>query len=65
MLDQYKIVGPKKKVEVEVEAEVADALVQMEAHTKISSSEITNTALKRFIAGHKDFFPAGPSQKKK
>jgi hypothetical protein len=64
MLDQYKIVGPKKKVEVEVEAEVAEVLTQMAAHTKLSASEIANTALKRFIAGHKDFLP-GSTQKKK
>lgn len=65
MLDQYKIVGPKKKIEVEVEAEVAETLAQMAAHTKMSASEMTNTALKRFIAGHKDFLPSGASQKKK
>ena len=65
MLDQYKIVGPKKKLEVEVEAEVAETLAQMETHTKISVAEITNTALKRFIAGHKDFLPSAPAQKKK
>jgi hypothetical protein len=32
--------------------------VKMEKHSKFNRSEIINTALKRFISTHKDFFPA-------
>ena len=57
MLNEYKLKGATKKVQVEVEAEVADALARMEGFIKLSPSEITNTALKRFISAHKDFLP--------
>ncbi len=57
MLDDYKIQGNVKKIEVEVEAEVADKLKLMEAFRKIELSELVNTALKRFISSHKDFLP--------
>lgn len=57
MLDDYKLKGATKKIEVEIEASVADTLDKMAAYIKLSHSEIANTALKRFIAGHKDFLP--------
>ncbi len=58
MLDDYKINGPTKKIEVEVEADVAEKLLDMQNHAKLSCSELANTALKRFISHHKDFLPA-------
>lgn len=61
MKDDYKITGPTKKIELEVEKEVADALAAMESHTKIKTSELANTALKRFISQHKDFLPKSAS----
>ncbi len=57
MRDDYKIEGPKKKLEVEIEATIAARLDEMSKHTKLTPSEIANTALKRFIASHKDFLP--------
>ncbi len=57
MLDDYKLKGTTQKLEVEVEAKVAESLAQMESFIKLSQSEIVNTALKRFIAAHKDFLP--------
>jgi len=63
MLDDYKLKGSTKKLEIEVEQKVAEALAQMEGFIKLSQSEIVNTALKRFIAGHKDFLPQPQSVK--
>jgi hypothetical protein len=57
MRDDYKMVGQTAKVEIEVEKEVAEKLAAMEKHSKLTKSELTNTALKRFIAAHKDFLP--------
>ena len=57
MRDDYKIKGATAKIEVEVEREVAERLSTMEKHTKLTRSEIANTALKRFISAHKDFLP--------
>jgi hypothetical protein len=62
MRDDYLLKGPKVKIEIEVEAPVAEALAAMEKYSKHSRSELTNTALKRFITGHKDFLP--PEAKK-
>jgi hypothetical protein len=58
MRDDYKLVGSTIKVQVEIEKEVADKLISMEKHTKLSQSELANTALKRFISSHNDFLPA-------
>lgn len=49
--------GALKKVDVEIEQSVAEKLRAMSEYTKLTSAEIVNTALKRFIATHKDFFP--------
>ncbi len=65
MLDDYKINGPKSKIDVEIEAEVAKKLDKMTQHTKLSASEIINTALKRFIAGHSDFLPSSEVTRQK
>ncbi|MBI2606822.1 MAG: hypothetical protein HYW49_12155 [Deltaproteobacteria bacterium] len=48
---------PQTKIEVEVDTKVAEQLDAMAAYTKITRSELVTTALKRFIAGHKDYFP--------
>lgn len=65
MRDDYKIIGPLAKVEVEVEKAIVDALLEMEKHSQLTKSEIANTALKRFIAHHKDFLPPNYEAKKK
>lgn len=57
MRDDYKIKGPTVKIEIEVEKTIADKLASMEKYSKHTRSEITNTALKRFICSHKDFLP--------
>lgn len=57
MRDDYKMQGAKTKIELEIEQEVAQTLLAMEKHTKLTKSELTNTALKRFICQHKDFLP--------
>jgi hypothetical protein len=64
MRDDYKIKGSKVKLEVEVEAAVAEILAEMEKFSKLSRSELTNTALKRFITSHKDFLPPHSAAKK-
>ncbi len=58
MRDDYKIEGATKKIEIEIEVSVVSLLETMSKHTKLTPSEISNTALKRFIAAHKDFLPA-------
>lgn len=62
MRDDYKIKGTSTKIQIEVEAKVAQTLAEMEKFSKHSLSELANTALKRFISGHKDFLP--PPEKK-
>jgi metal-responsive CopG/Arc/MetJ family transcriptional regulator len=57
MRNDYKIDGKTTKIEIEIEKEVAEKLDLMEKHTKLSRSELANTALKRFISSHKDFMP--------
>lgn len=57
MRDDYKLKGSTVKVEVEVEAAVAEKLARMEQFSKLTKSELANTALKRFIAAHNDFLP--------
>lgn len=58
MRDDYKLIGKTARLEVEVEKEVEEKLRDMEKHSKLTKSEITNTALKRFISSHKDFLPS-------
>lgn len=57
MRSRYPLRGPVQGLTVQVEAPVYDALFSMVRHTKFTSSEIVNTALKRFISQHKDFLP--------
>ncbi len=57
MRDDYKLKGATAKITIEVEKEVAENLAKMETYSKHSQSELTNTALKRFITQHKDFLP--------
>jgi hypothetical protein len=64
MRDDYKLKGPTARVQVEVEQTVADKLQLMEKFTKFSQSELVNTALKRFIAQHKDFLPSADEEAK-
>ncbi|MBU6375729.1 MAG: hypothetical protein KGQ59_07025 [Bdellovibrionales bacterium] len=56
--------GKLVKLSIEVEESVAQTLVEMEKFVKLTQSELTNTALKRFIAHHKDFLPPGFKAKK-
>jgi hypothetical protein len=57
MKEDYKLKGQTAKIQVEVESEVAEKLAAMEKFSKHTVSELTNTALKRFISQHKDFLP--------
>lgn len=59
MKDDYKLNGKTSKVQVEIEQPVLDKIQAMADYTQISLSELTNTALKRFASGHKDFLPPG------
>jgi len=59
MRDDYKMQGKLAKVSIEVEEGVAAALAEMEKFSKFTQSELVNTAVKRFIAHHKDFLPQG------
>jgi hypothetical protein len=63
MRDDYKLVGTTTKIQVELEKEVAETLAKMQAFSKHTVSELTNTALKRFIAAHKDFLPREDGRK--
>ena len=57
MRDDYQLVGPTTSIDVEIEQTVAGNLEKMAKHSEFNQSEITNMALKRFIASHKDFMP--------
>lgn len=57
MRDDYALQGKTESIEIKVEERTAGALQEMVDHTKLSADEIVNTALKRFISTHKDFFP--------
>jgi len=64
MRENYKIMKPTDPFQFEIEKEVIEVLHAMESHTKLSVSEIANTALKRFISAHKDFLPPDHFRKK-
>ena len=55
--DETKKTIKKVKVELELDAKVAEQLTIMENFSKISRFELVDTALKRFISQHKDYFP--------
>lgn len=48
----------KSQVVVEIDEKVADCLRVMEQHAHIPQSKIVETALRRYIATHKDYLPA-------
>lgn len=45
------------KLELSIDRKIVDQLKAMESFTKIPQTELVTTALKRFIASHKDYFP--------
>lgn len=57
MKDDYKLQGTIAKLQIDVEKDVAEKLQAMESFTKIPTSELVNTAVKRFITQHMDFLP--------
>lgn len=63
MRENYKLEGPTASTQVTLEKQVIETLQKMSDYTQIPVSELVNTALRRFIVGHKDFLPA-PSKKK-
>ena len=50
-------------MEITVESDVAERIAAMEKYTGLSASELSNTALKRFITHHSDFLPASELHK--
>lgn len=64
MLDPNRKLNLNTNIDVKVEADVAEALGIMAKYTGISANEIVNTAMRRFIVTHKDYFPADDSAKK-
>lgn len=59
MKADYPLKGETEKVTIELEKHTVEILRAMETYTKNSLSELTNTAVKRFIGAHKDFLPPG------
>ena len=59
MKSDYPLKGDTEKVMIELEKSVVEIIKEMENYTKHSFSELTNTAVKRFIGSHKDFLPVG------
>jgi len=57
MKSDYKIANKTVKMDIQVEENVIEVLNQMAKFSKHSTSELVNTALKRFISAHKDFLP--------
>ncbi len=57
MRDPEKKLALESAVSVKLEKCVAECLNTMSSYTKISADEIVNTALRRFIVTHKDYFP--------
>ena len=57
MKDDYRLKGESEPVTINLEVEVAETLKKMSAYSKLTESEIVNTAVKRFIAVHSDFQP--------
>ena len=59
MRDPDKKLQLNTKISVKVEEYVSECLDIMEKHSEITRDELVNTALRRFIATHKDYFPEG------
>lgn len=57
MKNDYPLKGETKSVTITLEVEVAETIKIMADNTKISESEMINTAVKRFIATHSDYLP--------
>jgi hypothetical protein len=51
------------KVEITVEKAVAEAIKIMSQHTQIPEGELVNTAMRRFMATHSDYFPKSAKKK--
>lgn len=51
------------KVEITVEKAVAEAIKVMSQHTQIPEGELVNTAMRRFMATHSDYFPKSAKKK--
>jgi hypothetical protein len=51
------------KVEITVEKAVAEAIKIMSAHSSIPEGEIVNTAMRRYMATHSDYFPKTAKRK--
>lgn len=62
MREDYPLKGTTEKAEFTLEKEALETLKKMSAHTKIPENELVNTAVKRFIATHKDFLPANSNR---
>lgn len=58
MREDYKITKQTGNVSIQIEADVIEILQAMESQTKLTVSELANTAIKRFISSHKDFMPS-------
>ncbi len=52
-------------IQVMVEKEVAEFVKVMSQHSKIPEGELVNTAMRRFISSHSDYFPRGFFRKKR
>jgi len=52
-------------IQVQVEKEVAEYIKVMSTHTKVSEGELVNTAMRKFIAAHSDYFPKDFFKKKR
>ena len=57
MRDDYKLKGSTTDLKLQVEADVAKVLADMEKYTGYTVSELANTAIKNFITRHSDFLP--------
>lgn len=57
MREDYKIVKPTGSINLQIENDLIEVMKAMESQTKISVSELANTAIKRFVSAHKDFIP--------
>lgn len=63
MKSDYKIEGKTTKIELQLEDDVVEVLQVMAKYSKFTTSEIANTAVKRFISQHKDFLPPDSREK--
>lgn len=57
MKEDYPLKGATVPLTFELEKDVAETLKKMAEFTKLTESEMANTAIKRFIAVHSDFKP--------